>query len=187
MSTPSEDSRLSNYARKLRWALSALPEGDRDDIVAEMRSHVLDRLDSGVSIAEALSALGDPDAYAKEFNDAYAVSAALSSRRTSDLVVALLQGGAGSLAVTCAGLVIVTAWSAAALIAFLAVLKIRDPAHIGLWSGQHFFFMGVIDDPSTGRELLGLWITPLALVCVVAAWVITRSLSIWALRRLPKA
>lgn len=33
MSTPSEDSRLSDYARKLRWALSVLPEGDRDDIV----------------------------------------------------------------------------------------------------------------------------------------------------------
>ncbi len=187
MSTPSEDSRLSDYARKLRWALSVLPEGDRDDIVAEMRSHVLDRLDTAVSIEEALRALGDPDAYAKEFNDSYAVSAALSSRRTRDLIGALLQGGAGSLTVTGVGLVIVTAWAAAALVAFLAVLKIRDPTHIGLWSGQHFFFLGVIDDPSTGRELLGLWITPLALVCVVTAWIITRSLSIWALRRPPKA
>jgi len=183
MTTSAEDPQLSDYARKLRWALSALPEADRDDIVAEMRSHVLDRLDTGVSIEETLGALGHPDAYAEAFRDSYTVSAALSSGRTRDLIGALLQGGARSLATTGARVIIGIAWAIAALVAYLAVLKVRDPTHIGLWSGDHFLFFGIIDDPSTGREMLGPWIMPLALVCAAAAWIITRSLAIWVLRR----
>lgn len=184
MTTRADDSRIAEYCRKLRWALSTLPDVDRDGIVAETQSHVLDRVDAGASLDEVLGALGDPDDYARAFREAHSIATALSSRRTPHMLRALLEGAARSLAAAGAGLAILVIWVLAALVAYVAVLKVSDPAHVGLWSGQHFFFLGIIDDPSTGRELLGPWITPLALVCIVIAWFATRYLAVWALKRL---
>lgn len=181
-----DDPRLANYARRLRWALSALPEADRDGIVAEMRSHVLDRMDAGATLADALAGLGEPEDYARGFRDAYALAYALSSRRTSNLIAALLQGAAYSALAACVGVLLLVLWAAAALVVYVAILKVSDPAHVGLWSGENFFFIGIIDDPSSGRELLGPWITPLALVCVTFAWVITHAVAVWTLKRLPR-
>ncbi len=188
MTTQGDNPKLAEYARRLRWALAALPESDRDGIVAEMRSHVLDRVDAGASVDEALAGLGAPDEYAREFRESYTVASALSSRRTPRMLHALVLGAAGSLGAVCAFGAIVIAWAAALLVVYTAILKVSDPKHVGLWRGEHFFFIGIVDDPSTGQELLGPWITPLALVCVIAAWLITRSLALWALKRLaPKA
>ena len=184
MSNYTEDPKLLEYGRKLRWALSALPEVDRLGIIEEMRSHVLDRVDAGASMQQTLEALGDPNDYARQFCDAYSVAAALSSRRTPLLVGALVGGVARSLAAACAAAVIFITWSAAALFVYVALLKIGDPAHVGLWRGEDFFFIGIIDDPATGKELLGPWITPLALIAVVAAWITTQTLATWALKRL---
>lgn len=184
MTTRADDSRIAEYCRKLRWALSTLPDVDRDGIVAETQSHVLDRVDAGASLDEVLGALGDPDEYAHAFREAHSIATALSSRRTPHMLRALLDGAARSLAAAGAGLAILVIWVLAALVAYVAVLKVSDPAHVGLWSGQHFFFLGIIDDPSTGRELLGPWITPLALVCIVIAWLVTRYLAVWGLKRL---
>jgi hypothetical protein len=179
-----DDPKLAEYARRLRWALAALPEADRDGIVTEMRSHVLDRVDAGATVNEALAALGTPDEYAREFRESYTVASALSLRRTSRMLHALVQGAARSAGAVGACVTIVIVWAAALLVAYTALLKVGDPGHVGLWRGERFFFIGIIDDPSTGTELLGPWITPLALVCVVAAWLITRSIAVWALKRL---
>ncbi|MGE0047068.1 MAG: DUF1700 domain-containing protein [Hyphomonadaceae bacterium] len=178
-----EDRRLTDYARTLRWALAALPEADRESIVAEMRSHVLDRVDSGASLDEALAALGNPQSYAKEFCDAYMVASALSTRRTPHLIGALAQSVLQSVAALAAGVAMLVIWAAATLIAYCAILKISDPEHVGLWLGENFFFIGIIDDPSTGEELLGPWLMPLAFVVIVLAWFVTRGLAVSALRR----
>lgn len=179
-----DDPKLTAYARRLSWALSALPAADRDSIVAEVRSHVLDRVEAGASVEDALAALGPPETYAREFHDAYTVARAIATRRTPFLFSALLHGAARSVVTAGVGLVLILLWLFTALIAYTAVLKISDPAHVGLWRGQHFFFIGIIDDPSTGRELLGAWLMPLAILCIVIAWLITRALAVWALRRL---
>jgi uncharacterized membrane protein len=188
MTTHGEDARLAEYARKLRWALSALPEADRDGIVAEMRSHVLDRVEAGAKIEEALAALGPPEEYARAFRESYAVATALSSRRLPQLLSALLHNAARSIAVAVSGVVIFIAWAAAAIVVYLTILKISDPAHVGLWRGEGFFFIGIIDDPTTGQELLGPWLPAIALLFILAAWGLTHLLAVWALRRLaPKA
>ena len=133
MTTQADNPKLAEYARKLRWALSALPEADRDGIVAEMRSHVLDRVDAGATVDEALAALGTPDEYAREFRESYTVASALSSRRTPQLLSALLHNVLRSAAVAVSAFVIFIAWAVAAMAVYLAALKITDPAHVGLW------------------------------------------------------
>jgi hypothetical protein len=188
MTTNGDHPKLAAFTRRLRWALAAIPEADRESIVAEMRSHVLDRIDAGASVDDVLAALGAPDEYAREFRESYAVASALSSRRTPPMLHALVLRAAGSLSAVLAFFVIVIAWASALLVAYAALLKISDPTHVGLWRGERFFFIGIIDDPTAGQELLGPWIMPLALVCVIAAWLVTRSLAVWALKRLaPRA
>ena len=54
MSTHTDHPELADYARRVRGALSALPEADRDGIVDEMRSHTWDRLDASVSLETTL-------------------------------------------------------------------------------------------------------------------------------------
>lgn len=184
MNTKADHPKLAEYARRLRWALSSLPEDDRDSIVTEMRSHVLDRIDAGASLEAALAALGQPEDYAGAFRESYAVSAAISSRKLPQLLGAMLRNAARSAAVAASGLVIFVAWAAVAVAAYLVALKISDPAHVGLWKGEGFFFIGIIDDPSSGRELLGPWLPVIALVVVLAAWGLTQWLAVWALKRL---
>jgi uncharacterized membrane protein len=179
-----EHPKLSEYARKLRWALAPLPESDRDGIVAELRSHVMDRVDAGVSIEAALAALGEPEEYARAFRDSYTVTTAISSRQLPQLISALLHNAMRSLAVGAAAIAIFMAWAAAAIVSYLAVWKLSDPVHVGLWRGERFFFIGIIDDPSTGEELLGPLLPVAALVFILIAWGLTHVLSVWALKRL---
>lgn len=179
-----ENPKLTDYARRLRWALASLPEAERDDIVNEMRSHVLDRIDQGADLNDVLSSLGSPDDYARGFRESYAVASALSSRKLPQLLTALLVNVMRSAAVAVAAVTIFLAWAAAAFALNMLIWKMTDPAHVGLWRGKNFFFIGIIDDPSTGQELLGLWLPVITLVCIVAAWAVTRTLAVWALRRL---
>jgi uncharacterized membrane protein len=69
-----DERKLHAYERQLRWALDALPEADRDSIVAELRSHVLDRLDAGDNLDAILAALGPPNDYARAFCESYEVA-----------------------------------------------------------------------------------------------------------------
>lgn len=184
MTTPADHPKLAEYARKLRWALSALPEAERDGIAAEMRSHVLDRIDAGGTVEQVLAALGPAEDYARGFRDAYTVTTAIASRRLPQLISALLHNVLRSAAVAAAALVIFIAWAAAAVSVYLAALKLSDPAHVGWWRGENFEFIGIIDDPSTGQELLGPWLPAIALLFILIAWGLTHLLSVWALRRL---
>lgn len=173
---------LKTFERQLRWALAALPETDRDSIVAEMRSHVLDRMDAGADLGEILAALGTPNDYANAFCESYEVARALSLRKMPGMLLALLRGWTRSTGTVSVLLVIAIAWTIALQAVFVTLLKVRDPVHVGLWRGEHFFFLGIIDDPFRGTELLGAWIAPLAFCCLIAAWFISHRLAMWALK-----
>ncbi|MCB0394439.1 MAG: DUF1700 domain-containing protein [Bdellovibrionales bacterium] len=60
---------LENYLNRLDKALSQLPISDRAEIVTEIKSHVLDALDSqgGATIESVLSSLGEPEQVANKY------------------------------------------------------------------------------------------------------------------------
>jgi hypothetical protein len=174
---------LVTYLRELRWALAALPEVDRDEIVAEARSHLLDRVDAGSTLATALAALGSAREYAAPFVESYRQSAALSQGRARDLLPVLAEKVASSARAAWTALLLLLIWVAALGIAGTAILKLSHPEIAGLWVGPGHFVFGTIDDPSRSRELLGAWIFPLAGVGLVLAWLATRRLTSAAVRR----
>lgn len=64
-----------------------------------------------------------------------------------------------------------------------AIMRCIDPAHAGLWVAPGVFALGVIDDPSRAREVLGHDIYLLALVFVVTTCPVCRELIASALQR----
>lgn len=175
---------LAAYLRELRWALGGLPENDRDEIVAEARSHLLDRVDTGTALPAALGALGSPRDYARPFLDTYEESSALTRGRARDLLPVLVGHGARSFRAAATLAVFVLLWAPALALAGTAIIKVFRPEIAGLWVGPAQFFIGTIDDPSSARELLGAWIFPLAVVGLVTASIVTRRLASAAVRRL---
>lgn len=184
--TVPEDRTVADWLRRLHWALAAMPSPEREEIVAEARAHIEEAAAEGRSTAEVLAGFGPPDAYARRFMDEMELSAALGSGRVTPLFVAIARRAHQSLIAFAAFVVVLCVAMFAGGTAFAAGWKLIDPAHVGLWVSSKFFFIGQIDDPSTGRELLGLWLYPFAAVTLVLAWVICRFVLIRTLRMLSR-
>ncbi len=175
---------VSIYLRRCRWALSALPAHDIDEIIEETRSHILDRIDAGASVTDVLSKMERAEDYASQFIKEHTAASAISSRRADALVSALVTNATGNVLATATLVGLFVVWAFALLFVAVAVMKLFNPATVGLWSGSDVFFLGVIDDPATANELLGVWIFPISFGLFAAAWLVTRRAAMWALHRL---
>lgn len=183
----SSDRALEDYLRKLGWGLAALDGRERDEIVAETRAHVLEKIERGASAEDVLAEFGPPERYARAFLDERELAGALSSQRSGDLLGAVMRRVTRS-AVALVAFVVIVVVSLAAFAALVLVYeKIVDPVHAGLWWSDREQFIGVIDDPSEARELLGNWVFLAAAAIIAAAWLIGRFVLTYAVRALARA
>lgn len=174
------------WLREVRHGLASLPGSVRDDILAELDGHIAERVEAGTAPQDVVAALGPADAYARAMYDAHRLETAITTRRYGDMLDALIRTAAGHGLAVLAGAAILVLWAAACLVASVAAFKIADPLHAGLWRSETEFFIGLIDDPSTADELLGVWIFPLTLFALTLAFLATRALAIWTLRRIAR-
>lgn len=166
--------RLDMYLGELRGALRALPEAERDEILAELRSHVLDRAsgEAGLTdeaVRKALDGLGAPRVLAAGY-----VGRAVAERvEVSRSPWRILMGAwrLTSLSVSAFGLFIVslTGYGVGASFVLVALAKPFFPDKVGMWvrgHGQDFTVnIGANDAPHLAtQEMLGWWIIPLGLV-----------------------
>lgn len=68
-----------------------------------------------------------------------------------------------------------------------AIMRYFDPTHVGLWVAPGVFALGVIDDPSRAREVLGNDVYLVALVFIVTTFPVCRELIVSARQRLRPA
>jgi len=177
---------LKVYLRRLRWALAALPERDRDDVVEETRLHVLERVESGRSLEQALAALGPAPTYARGFLDEMELSEVLASQGSGAMLRAVARRAQRSLVAAAALAAVLALGASAVLTLSVAVFEIGDPVHTGLWVSDDQTFIGVIDDPSSARDLLGGWIFVLAAVNALLAWWLGRLVLLRAIRAIAR-
>jgi len=165
------------FLEELRRALTSLPAAERDDIVAEIRSHLEERLARGQS--ELLAPFGAPATYAASFLQERSLSGALARGSSWAVGRALLSGarraGWWYLAVVLAILHLY----GLALIA-LAALKPLFPDNVGLFAGGGTLALGAAPVQAGARELLSWWAIPVFL----GAGVFVLWSASWALRRL---
>lgn len=174
----------SRWLRQLGWALARLPTAERDEIIRETRSHIEERLAEGHPVESVLAGFGDADRYARQFMEEMEAYEALGSQRSGDLALFVL-GQAHRNAFAAGALLLVTALGGVGLVALvIAILKIADPAHTGLWQGPDFTFLGVINQPVEAQEVLGFWLLPLAALLLVLALMAGRLLLAFTVRTL---
>ena len=174
------------WLRRLHFALQPMPSPARDEIIAETRAHLIERLDSGADPVELLAGFGPPDAYARHFLDEMELAQALGEQKSADLLTVVGRRVHRSLIAALAFAVVVAL--AGLCLAAIATLsyEIIDPVHSGLWRGPNQFFIGVIDDPGSARDLLGPLIWPAALGVIALSWVLGRAVLLAAARRLAR-
>lgn len=172
---------LDTYLEQVRRYLKSLPNSVADEIVAELRSHVLDRVAGQPTpnqVEAAIAALGSPRDVA-HMNLTERVGAEVEEDRSPLTVLRGIGRLAGlSLYGAFAGLVSFTGYVMAAGFLITAISKLISRTNAGLWrisdAGGDHYTLGITNGPK-GQELLGWWIVPISLVLtVVLAWLTWR-------------
>ena len=185
---------LEGYLAELRSALGRLPDSERDDVVAEIRSHVLERIGpeaNGASARAVLDAVGQPRELASQYVTQALLHRAVRSRSPWLLLHTTFRWASTGIAGVIAFLITVLGYGCAVVCYLTAVLKPLFPARLGLWtSGDHMMTLGYCSPgpppvdmygislrppmsfvlgtlgPSQGpvHELLGAWLIPVGIV-----------------------
>jgi uncharacterized membrane protein len=153
---------IGKYLATVKAGMKGLDENQRREILAEIRSHLTDRIDqlrqqgSTRPTEDALRAMGDANEIAAQFSEAAVVRASAHSNSPWTLLLAasrLASKGLRGALVFTAGLI---GYITAIAFTTAAVAKLILPARVGFWVGP---FAGVVwgypADTSGAHELAG--------------------------------
>jgi uncharacterized membrane protein len=147
------------YLRKLRHSLSGLAPAERDDIVNEIRSHLLERHARGEK--DLLAGFGAPEDLAASFVAEASMRGALARGTSFALGRALLVGARDSALALLVLFPLVLLHIIALGFVITAAAKPFIPSRAGVWVGPNTFHVGFhsMPDPLV-REVLGWWAVP---------------------------
>jgi len=157
---------VEEYLGRLGKAFDHVPPAERDDIVAEVRSHIMERIEeqprAGDDVVDdVLRAVGDPAELARQHRTEAMLRQAERSRSPWLLLRSTLRwattGGAGLVAV----FVAVLGYGCGVVCWLSALLKPLFPARIGLWlqPGQ-MLTLGYWDGRWSASEVYGISVRP---------------------------
>ena len=161
---------VDEYCNRLWKALHKLPGSERDEIVREVRGHILERLDAGPKVTEQvlteiLRAVGDPKELASEYKGYAVLRQATHSRSPWVLLRAMLRWAATSVVGVMAFLATVIGYGCGTVFFLSAFLKPMFPSRIGLWlAPQHTLCFGYWNGQLSGTVLYGISVRPPAFV-----------------------
>jgi uncharacterized membrane protein len=178
--------RIDAYLMRLRRSLGELPPEDVNDILREIRGHILERAEAAGELTDEalvtiLRELGQPEDIGPLYQAEAMVARARSSFSPSLIMRTTLRWAMRSAVgfiVFLAGLV---GYSLAIGFLVCALLKPFMPSQVGLWIHDHGFTLGTISSPAA-HELLGWWLIPIGFIAgaLLLVWT-TRALR-WLLR-----
>jgi uncharacterized membrane protein len=155
----------------LRAALDGLPAKEADEIVRELRGHILEREQSMGSgdpeVASILADLGAPESIAALYRTEAMISRARSTFSPWLILASTARLAGKSLVGLLVFMVGLAGYGAGVAFLLCAALKPIFPESIGLWASDHALTMGVVE-AQHARELLGWWLVPVALgLCIL--------------------
>lgn len=182
---------IDSYLADVGAGLSDLPGSQVAEILAELRSHILDRSRPGGQVTEvgvrtALDMLGPPKELAAIYCSEFLMARAEKSH-SPWLILRTLFGSATRSAwafaasfICCCGYLIGLGALAC------AILKPFYPGRDGLWwnTQTHTFAIGLIWPEPTDSELLGWWMVPIGLVASLVIFVLITGFARWNIRSL---
>lgn len=162
---------ITDYVRRLRWSLQAIPAEDRAGLTREIESHLTDSLAAGPDALDAaLAAMGPPHALAARYVQEFLLAGALGDDRPTPLIRAMLVRSGRSAAAFGALLGALLLYIFALCFAAVALMKPLFPSHVGLWWLPQGSAFGILADPPATPETMGLWVVPLALAVALACY-----------------
>jgi hypothetical protein len=162
---------IDEYCKRLSKTLHKVPAQERDDLVREVRSHVLERVEAEPRItpeilAEILRAVGEPKELAAEYLTQTMLREATRGEalwvlRPWILLRATLRWGVTSIAGLVTFIVTVIGYGCATVFLLCGLLKPAFPARIGLWlAPQHTLTLGYWNGRLSGTEIYGISVRP---------------------------
>ena len=163
------DPRITRFLDRVETYLAPLPKTEREDILAEVKSHLIDSEAAGAGKLEAaLEGLGSPEAFARQYLDDEALRKALAGGGPADLFLSVLRRAPRSVGALIGFAGVAGLYLFALSFYGIVILDLTHPEQTGLWVGDGMepFFLGMISGSGPGpgvRDVAGPWIIPLAL------------------------
>ncbi len=171
---------IEDYLKVLARALRALPDRDRDDIVAEIRAHLEHRA-SERKLDNAMNALGAPQDCARSFIEETKIQSAFADAGPVKSIGALFALASQRMTAAAGLFISGIFFEMAAAFVFVTFYEMISPETVGLWAdpASGSFFFGEIDTPASpdARELLGRWMIPVSAALSVLSFVIAQKLA----------
>jgi len=186
--------KIDAFLKDVRSQLRGMGEEQSREIVAELRSHIVERASADgcltdTSVDAALTTLGS----AKELASEYIADELLARAEVQRSPFRLLDSLFGWASISVAGFFVtitsIIGYFLGAVFVLVAILKPLHPANAGLWALRDStedlelsVRLGFGTPPTNGHELLGWWIVPLGLVIGCALVVFTTRFALWCVR-----
>ncbi len=187
---------IDAYLVALRKQLRGPLDDDVEDIVEEIRAHILDKT-SGAAVTDAVAAtlasLGTPEELASRYRTDDLLQRAQVTRSPFVSLRSLFRWATLSFGGLVVFLVSVVGYSVGGALVIVAALKLMWPRATGFWmefypdgspkSASGGFGSGYISQPPPGREILGWWLVPIGLVLGGALLFLTFRFGTWSIRK----
>lgn len=177
---------VERYLLRLRLALTGVGESDKEDVLSEIRSHIVDRLEDTSRpldeiVEQTLAGLGSPEALASRYQSEGLLRRASTSMSPVLLLRATLRWAMTGFVGFMVFWVLVIGYLTSAAFYVCAFLKPIFPENIGLWFGSNGLNMGYHSPgDAPAQELLGIWFAPVALslgcLCIIGTTKLVRKL-----------
>lgn len=185
--TSEQQTRIDAYLMKLRRSLGDLRPEDVNEILREIRGHILERAEASGEVTndrlvEILKDLGRPE----DIGPLYQAEAMVARARSSFSPALILRTTMRWAMMSVRGFVVFLAGLVGygMSIGFLlcAILKPFMPDQVGAWVSPGTFSIGTVASVPNAHEVLGWWLIPFCLVAGALALVLTTRILRWTLR-----
>ncbi len=195
MSDPTERARdpVDSYLAALREQLAGLPADEVDEILRELRGHIVERAAGRDSergrppVEQVLRELGTPEEIGSLYRADALVARARAGFSPALIIRATIRWGTRTVLGFLAFLTGVAGYALGGALIVCALLKPIFPTHVGLWINSHNVLLGAEVPRPQGPELLGWWIIPYGLA-VGSAFILGITVFLrWMLWFIPRA
>jgi hypothetical protein len=186
MTSGQADERIETYLKRLESALRGVSPEYKDDILREIRAHIMDSAansaDPSGAVDRALRLLGTPDELAARYSAECQLQRASRSFSPWLILRTCWQWAKLGIKGTLAFLVALFGYGLA--LGFTASVFVKPfMPKMGWWSGPEGFGIMVPDHPERMHELLGNYFIPVIAAAAFASAIGTTQLLRWMMRK----
>jgi len=181
------DVRIENYLNRLQSALRGVTPEYREDILREIRAHVMDSVEHSADPAGAvdrvLRLLGTPEELADRYSTECQLERASYSFSPWLIVRTCWHWAKLGIKGTLAFFVSVIGYSLALTLTAAVFVKPFMPSRLGLWTGPEGFGIMIRSHPGRMHELLGNYFVPVIAAAAFLSAIGTTQLLRWMMRK----